>query len=162
MIQEEYAIGNYLENEDNPLEITSDHRSKAIALMSHMSDGMSFRIETLYVAVSIVDRYLINLISLDKKAPCLVTLGVVSMLIAAKLGNSKIASFRKLSNFLVENHGIVIHKKDFHVLERRVLTVLDFSLDYITPLTFLERYQRIFDLDLTQNHKDIKYISKGT
>ena len=98
----EYAIGNYLENDQNPLKITSDQRSKVILLMKHLSEAMLFRTETLYVAVSIMDRYLINLIAKDKKGPCLVTLGVTCLMIAAKLENAKRASYRELAKVLEE------------------------------------------------------------
>ena len=162
MLEDEYAMGDYLEHANSPLQITSEHRQKAVLLMSHMSDGAGCRAGTLYVAVSIMDRFLINLTSAGQRAPCLVTLGLVCVLIAAKLEDSKRASLRKLAGLLSEGHGITVHKRAVHVLERKVLTVLDFALAYATPLTFLERYQRIFDLDITQDHKDVASIAKGS
>ena len=78
------------------------HRSKAILLISQLSDAMKYKTETLYVAVSIMDRYLINMISINEKAPCLVTLGVVVLMIAAKLEDAKKVSVRKLSQILEE------------------------------------------------------------
>ena len=162
MLEDEYAMGDYLEHEDSPLQITSEHRQKAILLMTHMTDGVGCRAGTLYVAASIMDRFLINLASAGQRAPCLVTLGLVSVLIAAKLEDTKSASLRKLAGLLSEGHGITVHKRAVHALERQVLTELDFGLTYATPLTFLERYQRIFDLDITQDHKDVASIAKGS
>ena len=50
---------------------------------------MNLSFEALYIAVSIMDKYLINLSSMGKRAPCLVTLGTVAVMLSAKLEQKK-------------------------------------------------------------------------
>ena len=69
--------------------------------------------ETLYVSVSIMDKYLINLSSLNKKAPCLVSLGVTAIMIAAKLEEAKKCTFKKLSKVMEEQHKIKVDRSAF-------------------------------------------------
>lgn len=45
-----------------------------------------YKPETLYMAVSLADRYLVHIAVEGKTAPCLITLAVVCLLMAAKLG----------------------------------------------------------------------------
>ena len=149
MLIDELVIGNYLNIKNlSILSISSHQRTKAIMLMSHMNEAMGFKADTLYVSASIMDKYLINLSSRNKKAPCLVTLAITCVMIAAKLESSDHVSFSRMSKFLDKHHGIKIFRKSFRQLEKEVLTVLDFSVVYVSPIAFLERYERIFDVDM--------------
>ena len=56
-----------------------------ILLMEDLVRSKGYNLETLYLAVSIADRYLVNLAVQREKAPCLVTLSVTCLLIAAKI-----------------------------------------------------------------------------
>ena len=81
--------------------------------MSHLIEAMMLKAETLYVSVSIMDKYLINWSSLNKKAPCLVSLGVTSIMIAAKLEEAKKCTFKKLSKVMEERHNIKVDRSAF-------------------------------------------------
>ena len=59
-----------------------------------------YYLETFYLAVSIADRYLVNLTLKEENAPCLVTLGVTSLLLAAKIEQHKSPSFLIMRNVL--------------------------------------------------------------
>ncbi len=56
-----------------------------ITLLEALNHEKGYKSETLYLAVSICDRYLVNLLINDEKAPCLITLSVIATLMAAKL-----------------------------------------------------------------------------
>ena len=159
MLIDELVIGNYL-NEKNKatLAIESFHRSKAIMLIHHLVEGLALRPETLYVSASIMDKFLINLAAVDEKAPCLVTLAITCVMLANKLDNSEPAKFSELSKFLDKHYGIKVYRKSFRKLELQVLMALDFQVTYISPLAFLERYQRIFDIDLTAYDREASEI----
>ena len=49
--------------------------------------------ETFYLAISIADRYLSRMAKLKKPAPSLIELGVISILLAAKINEHELPSF---------------------------------------------------------------------
>ena len=85
MLEEEQALGNYFNCKRSSLKVTSDQRNKVILVMKKLNDAMGYKLETLFKAVSVVDRYLIHLSLLRRKAPCLVTVGFTCLMIGAKL-----------------------------------------------------------------------------
>lgn len=56
-----------------------------VMLIEDLCSVKEYKIETLYLAVSLADRYLVNIAVLGKVAPCLITLAVSCILMAAKL-----------------------------------------------------------------------------
>ena len=56
-----------------------------VILLEELHSKKNYRKETLFLAVSLADRFLINLTVHQIKAPCLVDLAVTCLLIAAKL-----------------------------------------------------------------------------
>ena len=56
-----------------------------ILLVEEICRMKKYNDETLYLAISIADRYLVNLAVQKEKSPCLVTLSVTCLLIAAKI-----------------------------------------------------------------------------
>jgi len=57
----EYALGDYLDCECSSLNISGAHRKEMVRLIEKLHSEKNYRIETLYLAVNIADRYLINL-----------------------------------------------------------------------------------------------------
>ena len=123
-------------------------------LIHHLTGGLALNPDTLHVAASIMDKYLINMAAQNRKAPCLVTLSVTCVMLFHKLDNSETTSFSIVSKFLDKHYGIKIFKKSFRKLELEVLLALDFDVSYVSPLAFLERYSRIFDIDRTAHDKE--------
>ena len=105
-----------------------------------------YYLETFYLAVSIADRYLINLTLKEENVPCLVALGVTSLLLAAKIEQNKSPRFQLMRHVLQNLHDIQIGNEVLLDLERKILKELDFDLRFISPIVFLERYLRIFEL----------------
>ena len=85
MLSQEYAIGAYINTHGQTLSITSAQRKRMVILIEDLHRHKGYKIDTLMLAVSIADRYLVNLAVEGQKAPCLVTLGVTCLLIGAKL-----------------------------------------------------------------------------
>ena len=159
MLIEELVIGDYL-NERNMriLGITSHHRSKAIMLIHHLTEGLALNPDALHVSASIMDKFLINMAALNKKAPCLVTLSVTCVILSNKLDNSEPVRFSEVSRFLDKHYGIKIFRKSFRKLELDVLIALDFTVSYVSPLAFLDRYSRIFDIDRIAGDREAEQI----
>ena len=60
-------------------------RWQIVSFIEKLTAAKKYKIETLYTAVSIVDRYLVYIAVNEQEAPCLITLAITSLLIAAKL-----------------------------------------------------------------------------
>ena len=71
-----------------------------ILLIEQLHGIKKYRTETLYMAVSLADRYLVHLAVNTKPAPCLVTLAVTCLLMAAKLEQPMSPSFTRMINIL--------------------------------------------------------------
>ena len=69
------------------------------------------------------------------------------MMLAAKLEQFEIPSFDVMHHFLVQSHGVGVTLADFVKLEITILKALQFDVTYVTPIHFLERFQRILTLD---------------
>ena len=75
-------------------------------------------------------------------------------MLAGKLEQEESPSFNVLSTFMEQSSlRFSIQKKYFVRLENKVLNALEFDLTYISPLPFLERFLRIFNLDQA-NHPE--------
>ena len=80
----EEALGDYLNCEMSSLNITSAHRTEMVRLIENLHFRKNYRVETLYSAVNVADRYLIKLATRGMAAPDLVLLSLTSLMIAAK------------------------------------------------------------------------------
>lgn len=56
-----------------------------VTLLEELTFLKRYKEETFYLALSIADRYLVQVAVKNKAAPCLITLAVVATLIAAKI-----------------------------------------------------------------------------
>ena len=52
---------------------------------------------------------------------------------------------------ITEEWNVSLTKQELINLEESVIKMLDFDLQYIGPIPFLERFQRIYNLDLVKN-----------
>ena len=85
MLERERAIGNYFELPRNSLCIASLDRESMVSLIQELHRVKCYGEDTFYLAVSIADRYLTILATQGKKAPNLIQLATISLLLAAKM-----------------------------------------------------------------------------
>ena len=85
MRRQEEAIGDYTSEGACSLQITSHARQQMVLLIEELHALKRYKIETLYLAVSLADRYLVYIAFSEREPPCLVTLSVTCLLLAAKL-----------------------------------------------------------------------------
>jgi len=104
----------------------------------HMKYQM--RIETLYLTISIIDRYLAQRVVMRRK---LQLLGVVAMLIASKYEE---IDPQKAHVFAYITDGTYT-KREILDMEARVLVTLGFSVAVPTPAHFLDRIMRANECD---------------
>lgn len=81
----EYAIGNYFIEQECKLDISEEARFTMVQLIEQIHHIKDYKEETLFLAVSIADRYLALLAVLHGLVPSLIELGVISIMLAAKL-----------------------------------------------------------------------------
>ena len=65
-----------------------------------------YKLETIFIAVSLADRYLVSIAVKKGRVPCLITLAVISVLMAAKLEQPVSPSFTRMILVLYDNHSI--------------------------------------------------------
>ena len=58
-----------------------------------------------------------------------------------------------MRDLLKSNYDIIVEKEDFLKLEKDLLVQLNFDLQYISPMSFLERFERLFNIDLKHDPK---------
>lgn len=70
----------------------------------------NYKEDTLYIANSIADRYILKLAEELKQPLCLMNLAVISILMAAKLEQSVSPSFNRMIKLVKEEWGVHIEK----------------------------------------------------
>ena len=118
-----------------------------VLLIEQLHEIKRYKIETLYTAVSLADRYLLKMKNSNKTVTCLITLAVTCILMAAKLEEKISPSFTRMINILNEEHKVLLKKQAVIDCEEEVIRTLDFSLRTISPVHFLERFLRLYGLD---------------
>ena len=106
-----------------------------------------YKIETLFTAMNLADRYLAELAESQTKAPCLVALGVTTLLMAAKIEEPISPSFERMVGLLKKYDITNISKRILLDQEEQVILKLDFHLRDVSSIQFLERYLRLFGID---------------
>jgi cyclin B len=110
--------------------------------------------ETLFLAVSIIDRYLESKIVAREK---LQLVGITSMLIASKYEEI----YAPECNDFVYISDSAYTKEEILTMEQNILNVLDFNLTHPSPLHFLRRYSKAAGSDYTA-HTLCKYLIELT
>jgi len=85
MLSTEFAIGDYITLKQGKMQVSDQARRHMITLIEDLNRAKSYKEETLYLAASLADRYLVNLAVKNTKPPCLIKLSIVCTLMAAKL-----------------------------------------------------------------------------
>ena len=122
------------------LRISPEQRKRMVILVEELVRKRKYRRETLFLAVSLADRYLVTLTVAGRPAPCLVGLAVTCLLIAAKLNQPLRPKFELMNRLLEQDYGVRVETKNFLALEMDILKLLKFDLQFVSPLPFLDRY----------------------
>jgi len=147
MRNKEFAIGDYLDWQQGALRVSCQARRHMITLIEDLNRLKNYKEETLYLAASLVDRYLVNLAVKNLAAPCLIKLAVIATLMAAKLEEPIQPSYNRMLRLVATDWNVSLVKKELIELEDDIICQLDFDLHFTGPVPFLERFQRIYNLD---------------
>ena len=149
----EFAIGDYTGGPSDSLIMTSEARRNMVTLIENIYIKKNYRLETLYLATSICDRYLAKLKISKGSVPDFVLLGVTASLIAAKLEQPNIPNFGKMMRLVNKSWDAKVSIQGMLALENDIVTTLDFSLQHVSPIPFLDRYMRVFNFDQMENNE---------
>lgn len=145
MLEEESAVGCYLAAPS--LKLKTGQRKGMVILIEDLQKSRGYKPDTFFLAVNIADNFLSKRARENRPAPCLLTLAVTSVIIAAKIEEQNMPRILNMTDLLYEKHGVAISEETILSFEFTILSYLDFRLRYTSPVHFLERYQRIFGLD---------------
>ena len=106
-----------------------------------------YKPETMHLAGNIADRYLLKLAECGKRAPPMAVLATVAILIAAKLEQPISPSFNRMIRLLPKSQQLQVEKQDLIDLEEQIMKALDFDFAFASPISFLERFQRLLSVD---------------
>jgi len=112
----------------------------------------NYKIDTLYLAISVADRYLVNLIIRYEDKPVdFSALAVAALFVAAKIEQPFRPSLDRLvatvNSMAGYGHLTMQTREKVGAYEHMILIELEFSLHFISPLIFLDRFERIFGVD---------------
>ena len=128
-----------------------------IMLIEQLHSNNQYRIETLFLAGSLADRYASLCCKSKVSLPCLLELSVTSLLIAVKIEEHGEPSFDRMIDLVMEIHEVKFEKKRLLKLEEKMLRAFDFSLRRASSVDFLSRFVRLFGLEsetIKQEHSD--------
>ena len=100
----------------------------------------NYKEETLYLATGLADRYLALLTILQKPSPCLIRLAFCCVLMAAKLEEPIQPSFNRMVRLVASEWNFETSKEEIIEMETQVIKLLDWDLNMVGPIFFLERY----------------------
>lgn len=142
MRKEEILIGDYTINGQVP----SQTRASMLNLIEKLGEIKEYSIDTFFLAVSLLDRYLAN-VATKERVSCLGSLAVTCLLIAVKLEEPVTPSYNNMCKLLAKLKVVKIVKSTICQYEIKVLSALDFSVRYAGSLNFLDRFLRLYGLD---------------
>ena len=140
MLQEEYAIGDYINLKNSSIKVTEDARHHMVTLLEELNRLKNYKEETFYLACSLADRYLVNIAVQKQASPCLIRLAIVCTLMSAKLEQPISPSFNRMLRLVEDEWNVIVEKQDLTALEEKVIKTLDYEMHYTCPIVFLERY----------------------
>lgn len=88
MRRTEFAIGDYISTQNSEYEanlMTDATRAHMITLLETLNNYKCYKEETLYLAVSLCDRYLSSLSKKNFQPTCFILLAITATVLAAKL-----------------------------------------------------------------------------
>ena len=142
MRREEVCVGDYTISD----RVNNTTRISIIHLIEKLAELKDYKIETLFLAVSLLDMY-ITTVKQENRVTCLGSLAVSCLLIAAKLEEPITPSYNNMCRLLGKLDIVKIEKSALNAIESKILVALDFSIRSIISINFLDRYLRLFGLD---------------
>lgn len=132
--------------------MSKKERQTCLQRIFMLHDKKKYKIETLFMAVNIFDRYLITVghwnIDLAKQ----VQLGVICMILAGKLEQPMQPCYDRMTQYLVQSEKDLTTIQNLEAMENEILIRFGFDFNFQGPVQFIERYLRIL------NYNNVKQV----
>lgn len=144
-------------NEKNNQIFREEDRSYGIQKIFDLHTRKDYKVETLFIAAGIFDRY-INLIGWKNfPRPQVLHLATICVLMSAKLEQPISPSFTRMINCLPEDERKYVTKSQLIDLEANILVQMGFEFNFPGPIQSMERYLRILGYDLNSIVYDMAF-----
>ena len=149
MLRRERTVGNYLPFFNFGFGQTQGGGARAtmVLLIEELHSIKGYRELTLFSAVNIADHYLKRVSQRGQAAPNIITLGVSSLLLAAKTNESIGPNLKNMVYLINQKCPGQMTLTDLIAQERDILRTLDFDVHTETSITFLERFCQLLIFD---------------
>ena len=117
MLKKELAIGDYINYSEGQMQVSDGARRHMITLLEDLNRLKSYKEETLYLAASLCDRYLVNLAVKNSPAPCLIKLSIICTLMGAKLEQPIQPSYNRMVRLVATEWGVAVTKEELIDME---------------------------------------------
>ena len=137
--------------------ITPHDRSYAVQKIFDLHIKKEYKVETLFIAVNVMDRYLatIGFWNFPRESMC--KLATICMLMAAKLEQPISPSFTRMINLLTDDERKNVTKQSLIELEAEILTRMGFDFNFPGPIQTMERFLRVLDYDLNKTVYEMSF-----
>lgn len=137
--------------------MTAHDRSYGIQKIFDLHQKKDYKVETLFIATNIFDRYIhaVGVHNFQKQQ--VVNLATISILLAAKLEQPISPSFTRMINLLTDDEKKFVSKQQLIDLEAHILVILGFDFNFPGPVQSMERFLRILDYDLNKTIYDMSF-----
>ena len=174
--EEAFAIKNYLKKPSQPKieklsitqrisntltkkqdAITEYDRSYGIQKIFDLHDKKDYKIETLFIAANIFDRYINAMGPQNFNKSLIINLATISVLMSAKLEQPISPSFSRMIGLLTDEEKQYVTKKSLIDLESQILLKLGFDFNFQGPIQSMERYLRLLGYQSNTTVNDMSY-----
>ncbi len=84
----------------------------------------------------------------------MIKMAICTTLMAAKLEQPMQPNFNRMVRLVKSKWGVDTSRDELIEIEMNIIYTLDFNLTYTGPISFLERYLRVFNLDCVQTDRE--------
>lgn len=117
-----------------------------------------YEIDTLFMAINVMDRYLSSLGHWNFPQDKIDLLACSCLLIAAKLEQPQVPNYQNMIyayDDLKGQEDSTLTKADIKQMEEKILVQLGFDFNFSSPRHFLDRYIRILDTHCSEDTKTL-------
>ena len=82
-----------------------------VILIEDLQKSRGYKSDTFYLAVNIADNFLFKRAQEDQPAPCMLTLAVTSVIIAAKIEEKNMPRILNMTDLLYDKHGVELTER---------------------------------------------------
>lgn len=137
--------------------ITSYDRSYGIQKIFDLHHKKEYKVETLFIAAGILDRYIniVGIMNFPKSQ--MVSLATIAVLMSAKLEQPISPSFSRMISLLTDEEKKHVNKQQLIDLEAQILVRLGFDFNFPGPIQSMERFLRILGYNQNRTMYDMAY-----